>query len=337
MEDLLSRIPNGPKIPLPNYLLNLVDETDGKESSLYLNGVEGIIQDIWREIIRNNWRTLHVRRFIPEKLGIHSGGVYSCKNGKKGISIQMLYELLVMWKELCDRTDTDLREKWDKVFESNFTLSVAAKGQKVVLPKHITPKLSYLIGWICGDGHFYDRGNHYLVKISEKSVPQLELVLKPLFHELFSIDPPIFQRYMGSYAIQIGSKPLHRFFTRALGVKVGEIPSFISDLDRTNKAFFLAGIFDADGYVNPSYKDSVIVVSQADESFLREISSLFADLGVRFGKPYLHRTKLGEWYTIKIRRKEEILKFAEEVGSFHIDKSRKLKKLVEEINENWNR
>jgi hypothetical protein len=57
-----------PKIPLKNYLLDLVAESDGKESSVYLKRVEKFIQEIWNEMIRNNQRTLRIRKFIPEKL-----------------------------------------------------------------------------------------------------------------------------------------------------------------------------------------------------------------------------------------------------------------------------
>lgn len=336
MENLLSRIPNRPKIPLPNYLMDLVDESDGKESSLYLSGVENIIQDIWGEIIQNNWRTLHVRKFIPEKLGIHPMGFYGYKNGKKGISIQMLYKLLVAWRELCGKSDAEFQRRWDKVFKSSPTFSVAAKGRRTALPEHITPKLSYLLGWICGDGYLSDCGNHYLVKISEKSTEQLRRILKPLFYDLFGVNPPIFNTYMGSFALQIGSKPIFRFLTQGLRIRVGEIPDLARMLDNVNKRYFLCGIFDAEGYVNSNYKDSRIVISQADSQVLEELSSLFADLGVNFNEPYFHKTKLGEWYTISLRRKEEILNFAREIGSFHVEKLSKLETLVEEINENWN-
>lgn len=337
MSKILKSIPQKPQIPLSNYLLDLVNDSDGKESSLYLNGVETFIQSIWTEMVKTNWRTLNVRKFIPQKLGIHHAGFYSYKNGKKAIAIQMLYKLLQAWKEIRGKTDKELINKWGEVFKSNFTVSVAGQGGKATLPKSITPKLSYLIGWICGDGHLSDYGNHYLIKISEKSTDQLNLILKPLFWELFGIEPPIFQRYKNGYALQVGSKPIFRFLTQALKVKVGTIPSFIKGMDNVNKKYFLCGIFDAEGHINQTYLDSRIVISQADIEFLQKISSLFSDLNIRFNKPYLHKTNLGEWYTISIRKKMEILKFAKSIDSFHVAKSQKLRRLVKVINENWYR
>jgi DNA-binding transcriptional regulator WhiA len=330
-------IPKNPQIPLSNYLLDLVSDSDGKESSLYLNGMGAFIQSIWTEMVKTNWRTLNVRKFIPQKLGIHHVGFYSYKNGKRAIAIQMLYKLLLTWKEICGKTDKELTNKWGEVFKSNFTVSVAGQGRKATLPKSITPKLSYLIGWICGDGHLSDYGNHYLIKISEKSTDQLSLILKPLFWELFGIEPPIFQRYQNGYALQVGSKPVFRFLTQALKVKVGTIPNFVKGTDNTNKKYFLCGIFDAEGHITQNYLDSRIVISQANRKFLQKISFLFSDLNIKFNNPYLHKTNLGEWYTISIRRKAVILKFAKNIGSLHIDKSQKLRRLVKVINENWHR
>lgn len=107
----IENIPSEPQIPLRNYLLDLVSESDGKESSLYLKGVEKFIQEIWDEIVTNNWRTLRVRRFVPEKLGVHHMMLYDYKNGKKAISIQNLYKLLNIWKEYRQKTDTDIKKK----------------------------------------------------------------------------------------------------------------------------------------------------------------------------------------------------------------------------------
>lgn len=335
MPKILDLIPKQPQLSLPNYLLDLVAESDGKESSVYLNGIEQNIQEVWTEIVNNNWRTLNVRQFIPRKLDICPMGLYNCKNGKKAIAIQTLHKLLRIWRDVCEKNNKELISKWEEIFESDFTVSATGRGGKVILPKYITPKLSYLIGWICGDGHFSDNGNHYIIKISEKSIDQLNLVLRPLFWEIFGIIPPLFQRYKNGYALQVGSKPIFRFLTQVLKIKVGAIPNFVKQMDDVNKRYFLCGIFDAEGHINKTYQDSRIVISQANKEFLKNVSSLFSDLSISFNKPQLHKTNLGEWYTISIRRKTEILRFAKNIGSLHVDKSQKLRELKEVINENW--
>lgn len=327
----IDNIPSEPSIPLKNYLLDLVTETDGKKSSVYLKGVEKFIQEIWTEMVRDNWKTLRVRQFVPEKLGVHQVMLYGYKNGKKAISIQSLYKLLTLWKEYCQKTNKDVQKKWDEIHESDFIFSVHKSLQPTKLPKYLTPELSYLIGWICGDGHMTDYGNHYLIRISEKSLEELYL-LKSLFKHLFGINSPIFQICGGGHALQFGNKPIFRFLTQVLKIKVGEIPEIISKLDKINKKYFLAGIFDSEGYVSKSrYR---ITISQANLKFLKKIMILSNELGVEFRGPVTHRTNLGTWYTIRIDKKSGILKFSNLIGTYHIDKSQILKEKILKIYEN---
>jgi hypothetical protein len=237
-------IPTSPQIPLRNYLLDLINEADGKESSIYLIGVERHIQYLWRDMNTLNPRTL-------------------------------------------------------------------------------------FIGWICGDGDLEQCGNHYLIKISEKSIPQLDYVLKPLFHSLFSVEPNIYQIYEGGYALQIGAKPIYRFLMQALPLRVGEIPGFVFNLDWVDKKYFLAGISDSEGYV--SKKGNRLTISQADPKFLLQVLNLLSSLGINFRGPVRHETRLGLWYSIWSQKKSEILKFSECIGSYHLDKSKALDRMVSHI------
>jgi hypothetical protein len=324
----IESIPSEPQIPLKNYLLDLVTGTDGKESSIYLKGIEKFIQEIWAEIVKNNWKTLYVRKFVPEKLGV--SGIYPYKNGEKAISIQNLYKLLILWKEYCKKTEEDVKEKWNEIYASDYVFSVHKGLQPTKLPKEITPKLSYLVGWMCGDGHMVDYGRHYLVNTTEKSIHQLKFILKPLFEQLFNVKIPLFA-YPRKNVLQMGSKPIFRFLTRVLKIKVGEIPQIVKSLDLVNKKYFLMGIFDSEGSVDSSYLNARIAIHQANSKFLEEVSNLFKDLSIRFTGPYRHETEKGIWFHIQIRRKTDILKFIKEIGSCHIEKLRKLKILEEKL------
>lgn len=325
----IDSIPLEPKIPLKNYLLDLVAKSDRKESSIYLKGIEKFIQEIWNEIVRNNWRKLQVDELIPKELGISS--IYKYKNGRKAISPQVLYKLFSLWKTYCQKDDKAVKKKWDDIYKSNLSFSVRKGLQPTKLPKYLTPKLAYLIGFICGDGHLVDYGHHYLIKISEKSTNQLNFVLKPLFKELFNVDVPIFQIYEGGYALQTGNKPIFRFLTQVLKIKVGEIPKSIKNLERINKKYFLIGLFDSEGNVSPSYLEGKIVINQGNYKFLKGVIDLFKDLDIRFTGPYRHQTKLGIWYHIQIKKKADIFKFTKEIGTCHIDKFQKIKILEKEL------
>jgi len=325
----IKSISSKPQIPLKNYLLGLVSESDGKESSIYLKGIDEFIQKIWSEMVTDNWRKL--QKDIPKLLKIHPMSFYAYKNGKKAISIQMTYKLLLLWKTYCQKEDRDVEKKWNEIYQSDFTFSIHKGFTSTRLPKYVTPKLSYIIGWICGDGHMTDYGNHYLIKMSEKSLGELYL-LKSLFKDLFSIDPSIFQIYKGGYALQFGNKPIFRFLTQALRIKVGEIPRIIDKFDKVNKSYFLAGIFDSEGYISKSrYR---LTISQANLEFIKKIIVLFNEIGIEFHGLVTHRSSLGTWYTIRIDKKDEILKFTNLIGSYHIDKSQRLREKISKIYEN---
>jgi hypothetical protein len=319
--------PDSPRIKLRNYLYDLVSDKDSKENSLYLINISEFIKKIWQEIIKCEPK-LCVRTLIPKKFNISVGLFYNYKNGKKAVPIQFVYELLQLWKNLCNKTEHQVNKKWDEFFELDYKFVTHSKCQQTKLPKYITPKLAYLLGWLCGDGHFKEAHN-YVIKISEKSTKQLEKVLKPLIKDLFAIDVPIFKRYMGGYAIQFGSKAIYRFLKKVLKIDVGKIPSFAKDLDYVNKRYFLMGIFDSEGCILKNRHR--VVIAQSKKDFLLKVSKLSADIGVCFQRPILHKSKLGKWYTIRIDSKKDFITFAHRIGSKHVDKLKLIEKWVSEI------
>lgn len=330
----MDSIPAKPKIPIGNYLLKLINNKDKNRAGIYVENAAKKIEEIWKEIVNTKGGELEVRNLFPERFGITCGNFYDYKNSKKAIPLESLRKLLILWGEFCNKNEEEIRRKWDEIFKCNLKFGSISLRQKVTLPKFLTPRLSYIIGWICGDGSLNKR-NSYVIKLSEKSKPQLEFVLKPMINQIFNVQTPIFQKSSNGFAIQIGSKPIFKFLTRVLRIKVGKIPRFIKYIDNSIKSKYLAGFFDADGYVNHSYKDSAIELIQANRNTLESLVTLFEDLGIHFKGPYTRKNDKGTWYHIRLRRKSEILKFISKVGSNHIKKSRRLKILEGKIEENW--
>ena len=99
---ILDNIPENPRIPMYNFLLDLTSEND-KEKSIYFTGADSFITEMWNEIIQKNWRQLYVRKFIPQQFKVSCGEFYSYKNGKKRISIRNMYQLTQAWRRLCDK------------------------------------------------------------------------------------------------------------------------------------------------------------------------------------------------------------------------------------------
>lgn len=327
-------IPEEPKIPIRNYLVELVERENENWNGIYIRNIENVIKKIWTEIVESKGRQLYVRKLFPERFGISSSTFYHYKNGKRSISIQMLEKLLLFWQESCNKSSEEVEKKWDKIFESDLVFGTKSLRQKITLPQFFTPKLAYLAGWICGDGSL-NRQHNYVLKISEKSKSQLELILKPLLNQIFNVEAPIFQKSPGGYAIQIGSKPIYMFLTRILRIEVGKIPKFIEDMTCKLKSYYLAGFFDADGYVNPSYLNSKIEILQSNQNMLKGLIELFADLNITFNEPRMRENDKGKWYYIQLRKKSEILKFASRIPSHHIDKFQRLKALEAKIEKNW--
>jgi len=324
-------VPEEPRIPLYNYLLDLVESRDKKEASIYINNCGWLVEELWNEIMFENRQSKHTRFEIAKILDISPTMIYAYKTNRKAISIQMLYQFLLLWKDYCKKTDYGVQRKWRQLFElDNWKLSTHSKHHGVKLPRNITPKLSYFMGWFVGDGHMKETSN-YLIKISEKSTDQLNQVLRPLFIDLFSVDPPLFKRYMGGFALQVGCKPIYRFIKNVLKLKVGVIPEIVWQLDSVNKIHFLMGVFDSEGHVIPTSPNHRVVISQSDHGFLNDVRRLFLDVGIIFLSPIKHTTTLGIWHSIQIRKKSDLLKFCSEARSYHVDKNKKLQNLVKEI------
>ena len=334
-------IPNGPIIPLGNYMLDMVGATDGVGDSIYVYDAGEVVRELWKDIISGG-RKINVRSVFPKELGLEPTHFYAIMKGKRGIAIQSLNRLHHLWKFYCDKSDDEVKIRWDAIHERGFPLASFSKPEKFFLPKAITPKISYIMGYLVGDGCFDSSKKHYRVKISETNKNQLEYVLKPLLVETLGAEPIIKNEGSGrlnSNFILINSKPIFRFLRNILGIKVGEIPALVKKMDATNKSFFLRGVFDSEGCADASYLGSKIRVFQASKEFLDEVIELFSDIGITTNGPYGPFFKYpsekfkyqSKWYAIEIRKKSEILKFIDKVGSSHVGKIPKLQFLSGEI------
>ena len=328
------------KTKFNNYLLDLVDEKNKIGNSIYVYNSDQIIKNVWKEIIERK-KKINVRELIPKKLDLEPTHLYSIIKGKRGISIQSLYKLLLLWKVFCNKSKVDVEEKWNQVYDICLLASFS-KGEKTKLPKYLSPELSYLIGYVVGDGCFDSSGNHYRLKISETKKEQLESVLKPLVESIFSVNCIVKNEGSGrtnSNFLIINSKPVFRFFRNVLKIKVGEVPIIIKNSTETNKKQFIRVVFDAEGSVDPDYLRGRIRIFQKSKKFLEDMIEMIEDAeifvngpyGPHFKKPSKNFHYHSSWYSIEVRKKSEVLKFIQEIGSSHISKIIKMKKLEDEI------
>ncbi len=321
-----------------NYLLQLVDENDTIGNSLYLYDIGHIINSLWNEIIKTK-KKVNIRKLVPEVFGLEPTYLYAIMKNKRGISIQSAYKLLKLWETFCNKQDNEITKQWNNI-HNICKISSFSKPEKIILPKSLTPSLSYLIGFIVGDGCFDSYGSHYRIKISEQKIEQLDF-LKNIIVKIFGVKCLIrnegSNRQKSNFLI-INSKPVFRFLTKVLRIKVGEVPKFIKQSDIENKKYFMRGIFDADGSVDPKYIRCRIRLFQKSSDLLRDIINMLKEVEISANGPYNQMKKpsknfpyFSEWFTIEIRKKSEILKFIREIGSSHVEKAPKMKFLEKEI------
>ena len=141
------------------------------------------------------------------------------------------------------------------------------------------------------------------------------------------------------HCLRVYSKPVYRFFKDVLGISVGEIPAIVDFMDPVNRQYFLRGVFDAEGDVDANYTRSRVRISQASRKFLIKLISLFNKSGISVNGPYGPFYKypteewnvFSKWYYLEIRKKSEILRFIEKVGSSHLNKAPRLESLSRDI------
>lgn len=140
-----------------------------------------------------------------------------------------------------------------------------AQGAKsVTLPKFLSPKLAYFVGYFLGDGSLKDINKTYSrfgrfehkMKICDEFLVQVEII-QALFEGLFGLKLPIrlerVEKGERLYYVEITNKPIYRFLTQVFGFPSGsktdfvEIPKIILGAPTEIKAWFLRGLFDAEG------------------------------------------------------------------------------------------
>ncbi len=324
MEELrshLSNIQEEPKIPLKNYLLRLVD----KQDSIFMWNIQHIVKEVWNEIIKRN-KTIGVRKIIPAELKMSTSHFYAVKNGKVAISIKTLFRFLSLWKRYCNKSSQEVKEKLEKIYQTNFKVVSYSKSNMITLPKFITPKLSYLIGWIVGDGNLDSHKNKCQIRIYENNKNTLNKLIKPLTIEIFNSNPSLMKhKTKNCYILSIRSKPIFKFLKDVLKIKVGEIPEVIKNADIVNKKFFIRGLFDAEGDVSKIYSRSrwSVRISQNNFNFLKDIQYMLKEMGILTKGPY----HFSGAFSIAIYKKFDILNFKKLIGSSHPNKAKKLENL----------
>jgi len=242
-------------------------------------------------------------------------------------------------------------EMWETIFDSIKYFTSIGSPHRVSLPKFLTPKLSYFVGYLYGDGCLSNAARRRIkngkllceIKIADFSREQIDNMSK-LFQELFNVQAPVRDEriFKGQHAFYIDPKckVVHQFLNRVFEMPMGEkkgklhFPSVILQAGPELRKWFIAGFFDADGDTPEVEKTAKKVrlrirIKQASLDILQDIKQILSDdMQITISGP--HRDTNGAW-SISSEKSSTVERFCKSIPSVHPIKSWRLKEMLRRI------
>ena len=186
--------------------------------------------------------------------------------------------------------------------------------QIIKIPKFVDPNISFISGFLIGDGHLAKDGFRIIVDIV--SIDLLKILSKK-FEEVFGIDVKIKRKVdkrpnmQLRWKIDFRSKPIWLLFNLVFGIPSGKksehvtIPSVVLEDEKCRKMFF-SGLFLADG----GRKGKRISFTTISEKLFVDVQHLLQQFEIRFfTKRWTHTRHGRKVFDIVICRKDDINKF----------------------------
>lgn len=331
------------EVVLKNYLLD-ISEKDSERNTpqnrhlIKIFHTNDILKECYLEI-KDKVGSKKIFGFITRKLNIPKGTLSCWMTGHNPIPIFRAYQLLGIWKDVCEKSDEEFNKKWNEIFHKTvyYTSCSAAKTK---LPKELTFDLAYIMGFILADGYVKsddkllerNKDLEYSISMYADSKEFLQY-LKKLFYNLFEIKCNLYysKDKKGSwYTLRCTSKPVHRFFCDVLefkrGSKTGAIstPEIIKKAPTEYQKAFISGFFDGDGGVGITSKNPWLELWQVSINekpipilpwIQDKLKSFRINLSISKG------SESNSW-RLRTGSKKEISKFYNIIGSRHHIKSK---------------
>jgi len=226
----------------------------------------------------------------------------------------------------------------------NSETSFISKWKVVNLPKYLTPRLAYFVGYLQGDGSI--QSNKKRMDFTDEDSKQIEMI-NELCLDLFNIEGRIYSQdsrisKKPMYRLDIGSLVLNSYLHKIFGINRGKkhnlrIPNIFKN-NREILRWYLVGLFDADGTLpkNPDKcKQLFVDITLKDKEFIEELKSSLKLFDIHTLKPYCRVAKsptsdtISKTWELRIRKKDMIIRFLNEVGFSHPVKSKRAEKLLQ--------
>lgn len=324
---MLSKIPEEPKIRFTGRLEELKLEklriTDGMT-----------VRNLWIQI-KERKEVLEIKKQLSKKFGLSLSSIERLVSGRGSISIEFVNEVLELWKIYCKPSDEKVKQVVSEL-EENSIIKGNSNSTPVVLPKFLTPKLSYLIGSL-RDGSLPEvYNNQYEIQFSQLNVEWLENVIKPTIKDVFGFETEVEKYGNQTPRIKIYSKPVYffikKFFDCPERLQVTwEIPKIIRNSPLEIKKWFIRGFFDSEGEVNIKQK-RITIHHSWDGTIpivLEQLKNILENdfqIKSKVSKP--HKEKNFPSFDLRIR-KEDIWLFYDKIGTCHSEKEKKFQEMKE--------
>ncbi|MCR4368386.1 MAG: hypothetical protein NUV67_00595 [archaeon] len=263
-------------------------------------------------------------------LGVSYVALKEWPHGRKPISLEKLDKLI----GFCTAPFQD--EIKSKIDSREVLLSCRYSPHKIKFPKIITPDLAYLLGLFLGDGTFAgdssnERGNWTIGVFFDNRNHQA--LYDSILLEIFGIKAKHYDSKKNCFVSYFASKALHWFlrsyFEVCNGYKANKIiaPSLIFVSNNWELvAPFLQGLFDSDGTIT---KKREVKYATTSKRMSGQVKELLDGHDFKTGLDvWLKNERFLPLYTVRLRGKDSVKKFAEEINFRHcIKKARCLETL----------
>lgn len=308
-----------------NYL-RLLSTNPKNKTPICIYGLDNLLNKLYREIKEKEGKPIKV---LSKSLGIKSKNgraIFHWLAGENPIPISKLLKFIRIWSEINNKNDIIVKNILESAFNHVTYFSVGKGGKAIKLPKNMVPNLAYLTGVISGDGHLATNS----VQVTSDSKSYLEKVLNPMFRRIFAVDGNIYiYKKRRAFELSVNSRVLVQFFNKVLGIPIGnkrmklKVPEIILKSTKKNKAAFIAGFFDTDGYVS---SHEMIAFNQKNKKFLLEIKKILEELGIETRSFDISKREPNIIWKLSIRTKSAKT-FLQKIPSFHPNKIEKFYKI----------
>ncbi|WP_048150524.1 ATPase, T2SS/T4P/T4SS family [Palaeococcus ferrophilus] len=214
--------------------------------------------------------------------------------------------------------------------KAQFLLSM--NSNRVKLIREVDERLSYIVGVLLGDGYLSSNG--YYLSATFDEMEYMNAFIESVSNFLPDTKPAIKDNGTSTvvtYGSKIFAEMLSRIFNVPRGKKssVWDVPDVVLSNDDLMR-YFLAGLFDADGYVDES--GPAVVLTTRSESAARKVWYALQRLGIisTVSRVRNRGFKEGMIFRVTISGVEDLGKFYRLIPLRHSRKIEKLEKILKE-------